>query len=82
MELIVMDYRYEVFISYSTDDQKVVEGICAYLEQHHIRCFVAYRDIPAGVVWAKAIVDCLDNSRICWLCFPTVSTGQNRLTAR
>ena len=64
-----MDYRYEVFISYSTDDQKVVEGICAYLEQHHIRCFVAYRDIPAGVVWAKAIVDGLDNSRMMLVVF-------------
>ena len=64
-----MDYRYDVFISYSTDDQKVVEGICAYLEQHHIRCFVAYRDIPAGVVWAKAIVDGLDNSRMMLVVF-------------
>ena len=64
-----MDYRYEVFISYSSKDQKVVEGICAYLEQHHIRCFVAYRDIPAGVVYATAIVDGLDNSRMMLVVF-------------
>lgn len=69
MLFTVMDYRYEIFISYSTDDQKVVEGICAYLEQHHIRCFVAYRDIPAAVVWAKAIVDCLKNSRMMLVVF-------------
>ena len=38
--------------------------MCAYLEQHKIRCFVAYRDIPKGVVWAKAIVEALDESKM------------------
>ena len=56
--------KYDVFISYSSHDQKVVEGLCAYLEQCKIRCFVAYRDIPRGVVWARAIVDALDESRM------------------
>ena len=56
--------KYDVFISYSSHDQKVVEGLCAYLEQYKIRCFVAYRDIPRGVVWARAIVDALDESRM------------------
>lgn len=56
--------KYDVFISYSSLDQKVVEGLCAYLESHKIRCFVAYRDIPRGVVWAKAIVNGLDESRM------------------
>ncbi|MBR6758513.1 MAG: TIR domain-containing protein [Bacteroidaceae bacterium] len=55
---------YDVFISYSSKDQKTVEAICAYLEQHKIRCFVAYRDIPKGVVWARAIVDALEKSRM------------------
>lgn len=56
--------KYDVFISYSSLDQKVADGVCAYLEQHHIRCFIAYRDIPKGVVWARAIVDALDESRM------------------
>ena len=38
--------------------------MCAYLEQHKVRCFVAYRDIPKGVVWAKAIVEALDESKM------------------
>lgn len=53
---------HDVFISYSSKDQKIVEGLSAYLEQQGIRCFVAYRDIPAGEVWAAeitiAIEDC------------------------
>lgn len=56
--------KYDVFISYSSHDQKVVEGLCAYLEERKIRCFVAYRDIPRGVVWARAIVEALDESRM------------------
>lgn len=42
--------KYDVFISYSTKDKKVVEGLCAYLEQHKIRCFVAYRDVDKTAV--------------------------------
>ena len=55
---------YDIFISYSTTDQKIVEGLSAYLEQNGIRCFVAYRDIPKGVVWAKAITEALEKSKL------------------
>lgn len=61
--------KYDVFISYSSHDQKVAEGVCAYLEQHRIRCFVAYRDIPKGVVWARAIVEALEESRMMVIVF-------------
>ena len=59
-----MEKRYDVFISYSTKDQKVVEGICGFLEREGYRCFVAYRDIPRGVVWASAITEALDASKM------------------
>lgn len=61
--------RYDVFISYSSRDQKIAEGVCAYLEQYGIRCFVAYRDIPRGVVWAGAIVDALEHSQMMLVLF-------------
>jgi len=57
-----MEKRYDVFISYSSDDQKIAEGICGYLERMDYRCFVAYRDIPRGVVWAAAITNAIDDS--------------------
>ena len=56
--------KYDVFISYSSKDQKVVEAMCAYLEQYKVRWFVAYREIPKGVVWARAIVEALDESKM------------------
>lgn len=56
--------KYDVFISYSSKDQKIAEGICGYLEGNGYRCFVAYRDIPRGVVWAGAIADAIDESQM------------------
>lgn len=57
-----MEKRYDVFISYSTEDQKIAEGVCGYLERNGYRCFVAYRDIPRGIVWAAAITEAIDES--------------------
>jgi hypothetical protein len=55
---------HDVFISYSDKDRLTVSGICAFLEQNGIRCFVAYRDIPVGIVWAGAITDAIENCKI------------------
>lgn len=56
--------KYDVFISYSSKDQKIAEGICGYLESKKIRCFVAYRDIPLGIVWASAIAEAIDECKV------------------
>ena len=55
---------HDIFISYSTRDQKVVDGLSAYLEQNGIRCFVAYRDIPNGIVWAKAVTEAIESCKL------------------
>lgn len=61
--------KYDVFISYSSHDQKIVEGLCAYIEQNKIRCFVAYRDIPKGKPWASCIPQALSESRMMLVVF-------------
>jgi TPR repeat protein len=53
-----------VFISYSTVDQIIAEGVCGYLEANKIRCFVAYRDIPKSVNWAKVIPPAIRNCQL------------------
>jgi len=52
---------HDIFISYSHEDQKIVEGLSAYLEQNGIRCFVAYRDISPSAVWAAKITEAIEN---------------------
>lgn len=54
----------EVFISYSHVDQIIADGVCGYLEQNNIGCFIANRDIPKGVTWAKVIPKALRESRL------------------
>lgn len=56
--------RYDIFISYSSHDKEQVTELCNYLEQHNLRCFVAHRDIPRGVVWARSIVEAIERSRM------------------
>lgn len=58
------EIKYDVFISYSTVDKMMAEGVCGYLESHRVRCFVAYRDIPKGTDWAQAIPNALHGSRM------------------
>ena len=55
---------HDVFISYSSNDRKIVEAVSHYLEQNRIRCFVAYRDIPKAFVWAKAITEAIESCRL------------------
>ena len=55
---------YDAFISFSSLDQKVAEGVCGYLEGNGIRCFVSYRDIPKGAIWADAIFKAVSRSRL------------------
>jgi hypothetical protein len=56
--------NHDVFISYSSKDQKVVEALSHYLEERGIRCFVAYRDIPKGKVWATVITEAIENCQM------------------
>ena len=55
---------HDVFISYSAKDQKIVEGLSAFLEQNGVRCWIAYRDIPAGKDWAEYIPPAIENCKM------------------
>jgi TIR domain-containing protein/double zinc ribbon protein len=45
-----------VFISHSSADEQLAEEMCSRLESNGIGCWIAPRDIPAGVDWADGIV--------------------------
>ena len=54
--------KHLIFISYSNNDLEATVKIVNYLETNGgYKCFVSYRDIPVGKVWASAIADALEN---------------------
>lgn len=56
--------HYDIFISYSNADLDNVKRIVGYLEAKGYRCFVSYRDIPVGKVWASALAEALEDCQI------------------
>jgi type II secretory pathway pseudopilin PulG len=60
---------HDVFISYSSADKAVANAVCAELENHGIRCWVAPRDIRPGEEWGESIVDAINNCRVMVLVF-------------
>ena len=64
---------HDVFISYASRDKAAADIICAGLEQQSIRCWIAPRDIVAGVPWAESIIDAIEGSTVMLLIFSEAS---------
>src|SRR5580704_16929516 len=66
---------HDVFISYSSKDKITADAVCATLESHGIRCWIAPRDVKPGEEYAAALVRALHDSRVLVLVF---SSGANQ----
>jgi len=66
---------FDVFISYSHTDKTVADTACAGLESAGIRCWIAPRDIRAGVEYAAGIMEGIDSARIMVLIFSSNSNS-------
>jgi hypothetical protein len=60
---------HDVFISYSSKDKAVADAMCASLEARKIRCWIAPRDVLPGEVYAEALIESLNQSRLMVLVF-------------
>ena len=40
---------HDVFVSYASGDKTVADSVCATLESHGVRCWMAPRDVLAGI---------------------------------
>jgi hypothetical protein len=54
---------HDVFISYSSKDKPIADGVCATLERNGLRCWMAPRDILPGADWGASIVEAIGSSR-------------------
>lgn len=61
--------QYDVFISYSSKDSATAQAICHELEDNHIRCWMAPRDIPVGSKYASVITEAIKSCKAVVLVF-------------
>jgi hypothetical protein len=66
---------HDVFISYSSKDKPIADGICANLEAAGLRCWIAPRDIHPGEDWPKAITTAISDSKVMVLVFSASSNS-------
>lgn len=71
--------HHDVFISYSTHDKPISDAVCAALEGHGIRCWVAPRDITPGQDWSDAIIDAIADCHVCLLILSTASNQSDQV---
>ena len=53
---------YDVFISYNSSDKLIADAVCHYIEDRHLRCFIAPRDITTSD-WADSITVAIEQAR-------------------
>ncbi len=59
-----MPLDHDVFISYSAKDKAIADAVCFALESRKIRCWIAPRDVRAGIPYAEALLEALDGCRV------------------
>ena len=67
----------DVFISYASVEADIANKVCNRLEDAGHKCWIAPRDIVAGIPYAEAIVDAIDSCRV-FLVILTPSSGASR----
>ncbi|HXC33927.1 MAG TPA: DUF4185 domain-containing protein [Verrucomicrobiae bacterium] len=60
---------HDVFVSYASGDKPVADAVCATLESHGIRVWMAPRDVLPGMHYGEAIIDAIHECRIMVLVF-------------
>src|SRR5579863_939439 len=60
---------HDVFISHSSKDKPAADAVCALLESDGLRCWIAPRDVQAGVSYAGAIIEAVNECRAMVLIF-------------
>jgi hypothetical protein len=55
---------HDVFLSYASEDQEIVEAVCDALERQAVPCWLAPRDLAPGGPYAEGIITALNGSRL------------------
>ncbi len=61
--------EHQAFICYASEDEVTAGRVCAELESHGVRCWIAPRDVLPGMDYAQAIIEAIAQSRVIVLIF-------------
>jgi tetratricopeptide (TPR) repeat protein len=73
---------HDIFISYSNGEPKdklTANAVCATLEKHGFRCWIAPRDVLAGEDWGAAIINALNEVQALVLIFSGSANGSHQI---
>jgi len=68
--------KYAAFISHAGEERKLAVKIVRILESFGLKCWISRRDIAAGDVYGKDIINALENSHICILILSRLSNSR------
>ena len=67
------------FISYAAADKATADTLTIWLEERGIRCWIAPRDVPAGALYADAIVRAINEASALVLLLSRNATGSSHV---
>ena len=68
-----MKYKYDLFISFATENKEIADYLVERIEKRGYRCFIAPRDIRVGSEYAVEIIHAISNSTAFLLVFSSES---------
>ena len=70
---------HDVFICHSAKDKTTADAVCAMLESSGVRCWIAPRDVTAGMEWSECIIDAIEECRVMVLVFTTNANESSQI---
>ena len=61
--------NHDIFISYSSKQKSIADGVCHYLEENGFKCWMAPRDISVGSEYGDLIEEAIKTSKVVVLVF-------------
>ena len=68
-----------VFISHSSQDKKIADAVCNFLEKHGVLCWMAPRDITPGKNYGAAIIDAISECEFFVLILSSLSNDSQQV---
>jgi hypothetical protein len=70
---------HDVFICHSSKDKTVADAVCSTLEHEGIRCWIAPRDVLAGLSYGEAIIEAINGAKVMIIVFSSSANASPQI---